>query len=129
MAAESSPFALQYHHCALSPSPFKASAERQDGVWVVQVVGELDMGTAPQLEAEIERAPGDEEPLLVDLSGCEFIDSTGIALIVRAWQQRERNDAFALCGVADQVGRVLEITGLETIPSHASREDALARFA
>lgn len=94
---------------------------------MVQVEGELDMSTAPQLERELEGALSESGPLLVDLGSCEFIDSTGIALIVRVWQQLERNGRFGLCGVGDQVARVLEITGLEaTIPNHASRAEALA---
>jgi anti-sigma B factor antagonist len=97
---------------------------------VILVEGELDMNTAPQLERELEKplaAP--ELPLLIDLSRCEFIDSTGIALIVRAWQRLGGDGHFALCGVGAQVARVLDITGLdETIPSYPSRQDALARL-
>jgi anti-anti-sigma factor len=43
---------------------------------------------------------------------------------VRAWQQLDGD--FALCGVGDQVERVLDITGLEeSIPTHPRREDAV----
>jgi anti-anti-sigma factor len=96
---------------------------------VVQVEGELDMNTAVELKRQLEApltAPG-EANLLIDLSRCEFIDSTGIALIVTAWQALE--DRFCLCGVDNQVKRVLDITGLEsTIPTYPSRDDALARL-
>jgi anti-sigma B factor antagonist len=105
--------------------PFNVRSEQEDGVFVVAVEGELDMNTAPQLERALENVGG---AVLIDLSSCEFIDSTGIALIVRSWQQLD-GDGFALCGVGNQVERVLEITGLaSTIPSHPSREDALARL-
>jgi len=93
---------------------------------VIVVEGELDMNTAAQLERELQ-APlsKPDSPLLIDLSRCEFIDSTGIALLVRVWQQL--NGSFALCGVGDQVERVLDITGLEeSMPTHASREQAIA---
>jgi anti-sigma B factor antagonist len=96
---------------------------------VILVEGELDMNTAPQLERELEQPLAGSGPLLIDLSACEFIDSTGIALIVRAWQRLGRNSRFALCGVGNQVERVLDVTGLyETIPSYPNREDALARW-
>jgi len=116
----------------LSPAPFKVRSEQQDGVFVVTVEGELDMNTASDLERELEGplAAG-QEPLLIDLSRCEFIDSTGIALIVRSWQalDGDGDDRFALCGIGDQVKRVLDITGLEqTIPTHPSREQALKRL-
>jgi anti-anti-sigma factor len=114
----------------LSPAPFKVRSEEQDGVLVIAVEGELDMNTAVELERELEGPVGAAKaPLLIDLSRCEFIDSTGIALIVRAWQALDRDGRFALCGVGDQVKRVLDITGLEeTIPTHPSREQALERL-
>lgn len=99
-------------------------------MFVIAVEGELDMNTASELEQELEvalAAPGTS--VLLDLSRCEFIDSTGIALIVRAWQSLDGEGGFSLCGVGDQVKRVLDITGLEqTIPTHPSRGDALAQL-
>lgn len=97
---------------------------------MIAVEGELDMNTAPELERELE-APvaAGESPLLLDLSRCEFIDSTGIALIVHAWQTLNGHGGLALCGISDQVERVLDITGIEeAIPTHASREQALAQL-
>lgn len=101
-------------------------------MFVVTVEGELDMNTATDLERELEGpAAAAQARLLIDLSRCEFIDSTGIALIVRSWQARDGdgNGQFALCGIGRQVKRVLDITGLEeTIPTHPSREQALERL-
>jgi anti-anti-sigma factor len=116
----------------LSPAPFKVRSEQQDGVFVIAVEGELDMNTATDLERELEGPlAAAQESLLIDLSRCEFIDSTGIALIVRSWQTLDvdGNERFALCGIGHQVKRVLDITGLEqTIPIHPNREQALARL-
>ena len=113
----------------MNPAPFKVHSARDSGVFVINVEGELDMNTASQLERELrEPLANPNSGLVIDLSSCEFIDSTGIALIVRAWQGLEGEDRFALCGVGDQVKRVLDITGLESvIPIHANREEALSR--
>lgn len=99
-------------------------------MFVILVEGELDMNTAAELERELETPlAGSGSNLLIDLSRCEFIDSTGIALIVRAWQGLNGDGGFSLCGVGNQVKRVLDITGLEaTIPTHPSRDEALARL-
>jgi anti-anti-sigma factor len=112
----------------LTPAPFKVRAEEDAGVSVIAVEGELDMNTAVQLEQALEAPLADSRStLLIDLSRCEFIDSTGIALIVRAWQQID--GGFALCGVGAQVERVLGITGLEeSIPTHRGREEAIAEL-
>jgi stage II sporulation protein AA (anti-sigma F factor antagonist) len=109
----------------LNPSPFQVRSEQESGVAVIVVEGELDMNTAAQLEQELlARLSAPASPLLIDLSRCEFIDSTGIALLVRAWRQLDGR--FALCGVGDQVERVLDITGLEqSMPTHPSREQAI----
>ena len=119
----------------MNPAPFEVSAAEIDGgVRVISIRGELDLGTAPELEGPLADAvAAGDAPLLVDLSECEFIDSTGIALIVRAWQQLDRGAVgegegrVVLCSDNDQVRRVLEITGLElSIPIHRTRDEALA---
>lgn len=97
----------------------------------ISVRGELDLSTAPELEVPLDQAlEGDEGSLLIDLTQCEFIDSTGIALIVRAWQRLQGGNngrTLVLCSQNDQVRRVLEITGLElSIPVHKTRDEALA---
>jgi len=97
----------------------------------VSVRGELDLSTAPDLEGPLDQVlESDSGSVLIDLTGCEFIDSTGIALIVRAWQRLDSGEngrVLVICSQNDQVRRVLEITGLElSIPVHASRDDALA---
>lgn len=97
----------------------------------ISVRGELDLSTAPDLEGPLEQAlDSGEGSVLIDLSRCEFIDSTGIALIVRAWQRLDSGENgrnLVICSQNDQVRRVLEITGLElSIPVHQTRDAALA---
>ncbi len=119
----------------MNPAPFEASAAQlDDGIRVIAIRGELDLSTAPELEGPLNEAiAAGDASVLVDLSECEFIDSTGIALIVRAWQQLDRTaegdgqGRVVLCSYNAQVRRVLEITGLElSIPIHSSRDEALA---
>ena len=120
----------------LNPAPFEIDSQVLDGVHVIAVRGELDLSTAPQLADPLEAAlASDRSGLMIDLSDCEFIDSTGLALIVRAWQRIDGEgdgkgpSRFALCCVNDQVQRLLDITGLESaIPTHQSREDALSEL-
>lgn len=116
----------------MSPAPFEVKVgEIEQGVRTISVRGELDLSTAPELEAPLEETleRGDGS-ILIDLSQCEFIDSTGIALIVRAWQRLDSGEngcALVICSHNEQVRRVLEITGLElSIPVHETRDEALA---
>jgi len=119
----------------VNPAPFETTAAQlEDGIRVIAVRGELDLSTAPELEGPLDEAiAAGDASVIVDLSECEFIDSTGIALIVRAWQQLDRTAAgdgtgrVVICSYNDQVCRVLEITGLElSIPIHSTRDEALA---
>jgi anti-anti-sigma factor len=113
----------------VSPAPFDVRvSDAAEGVKAVSVSGELDLSTAPDLEGPLEEAVANGDSLLIDLSRCEFIDSTGIALIVRASQRLGSNGRrLAICSENEQVRRVLEITGLElSIPVHRTREEALA---
>jgi anti-sigma B factor antagonist len=119
----------------VSPAPFEVESEqREDGIHAIAVRGELDMSTAPKLEAEIDRILADESvAVMLDLSECEFIDSTGIALIVRTWQRvdggKEGEGRFVLCCINHQVRRLLKITGVESsISMHEQREAALAEL-
>ncbi len=119
----------------MNPAPFEATAAQlDDGVRVIVVRGELDLSTASDLEGPLEEAVASHDgSVLIDLTDCEFIDSTGIALIVRAWQRLdnsadgEGSGRVVICSANDQVRRVLEITGLElSIPIHSTRDEALA---
>jgi anti-anti-sigma factor len=122
----------------VNPTPFEVKNEAiEDGVRILAVQGELDLNTAPGLEAPLEEALADDDDvsILIDLSGCEFIDSTGIAVIVRAWQRvgkngsGEGNGDLALCCSNDQVQRLLKITGVESsISIHPDRDAALAQL-
>jgi stage II sporulation protein AA (anti-sigma F factor antagonist) len=119
----------------VNPAPFEVKVGNlEQGVRTISVRGELDLSTAPELEGPLNQAlETDEGSLLIDLSQCEFIDSTGIALIVRAWQHLDSGKngrVLVLCTENNQVRRVLEITGLElSIPVHGTRDEALAALA
>lgn len=105
----------------------------EGGIRVLTVRGELDMSAAPELERRLEESLSTPDAsILLDLTGCEFIDSTGIALIVRTWQRlQEGGDGgrLALCSGNHQVRRLLEITGVgSSIPLHEGRDAALAEL-
>ncbi len=120
----------------MKPVPFEVTREELDnGIRAFTVRGELDMNTAPELEQGLEAALGESgASIMLDLSECEFIDSTGIALIVRAWQRLHgggngSGGKLVLCCDNHQVRRLLKITGVESsISMHERREDALAEL-
>jgi anti-sigma B factor antagonist len=116
----------------VNPVPFEVrSEELEDGIRAFAVRGELDMNTAPDLEQRLDDALGNAGgSIMLDLSDCEFIDSTGIALIVRSWRQlSDGGYTLVLCCDNHQVRRLLEITGVEaSISVHERRDEALAEL-
>jgi anti-sigma B factor antagonist len=117
----------------VDPAPFEVQREELEGeIYVISVRGELDMNTTPELESNLEAAISESgASILLDLSACEFIDSTGIALIVRTWQRLdgESKGRLVLCCINHQVRRLLKITGVEgSISMHEGRDAALAEL-
>ena len=117
------------------PTPFEvATNESEGGVNVVSIRGELDMSTAPELESSLQTVTSSRQgSVMIDLSDCEFIDSTGVALIVQAWQRIDKaadgEGRLVLCCPNSQVRRLLDITGVEdSISMHASADAALAEL-
>ncbi len=92
----------------------------------ITVEGELDLAVAAQLRDAIERSQA--EQTLIDLRTCEFLDSTGIAVLVRAHQKAaDEGRRLVVHSPSSQVARVLEITGLtDNGLVFETREQALA---
>lgn len=83
----------------------------ESGQREIQVAGDLDLAVADQLQEAIERSRSAQT--LIDLADCRFIDSTGIAVLVRARQgAADEGRLLAVHSPSDQVLRVFQITGL-----------------
>ena len=83
---------------------------------ILCVSGEIDMATAPQLAAALDAC--DVLEVRVDLSGVTFIDSSGIAALLRAHRsQLATGHRLFVKGAHGPVSRVLEITGADSVLS------------
>jgi anti-sigma B factor antagonist len=108
---------------------FGISEQSVDGTSVVTVSGEVDVATAPAvrdcLDQVIDR---DRGPVVADLSGVTFIDSTGLGVLIGAQQRCAVNGRpLRVVVVEPRIRKVFEITGLtELFPIHPSLDLALA---
>jgi len=93
---------------------FKVSEQDlQPGCRDVQITGELDLAVAGQLDEVLTAAAENYERVLVGLQNCAFIDSSGIAVILRARHRMEEDGhQLAVYAPTDQVLRILSMTGL-----------------
>lgn len=84
----------------------------------IAITGEVDHHRAKDLAQEMERKLELYCPrtLTLDLSGVTFMDSSGIAVLLRAYRRmRELEGSFSVIGVPRQAGRVLRAAGLHKL--------------
>jgi anti-sigma B factor antagonist len=88
--------------------------------------GEVDIASAPELEEALEDAIRQSEgALLVDLSGVEFLDSSGLQVLLRVRARLGTEDrALALVCPFGRVRRVFELAGLSDVFALYESSDA-----
>jgi anti-sigma B factor antagonist len=110
-AGDSSPSASDLEGAGVSDSANQAVTVDvgEDGVIVVR--GEVDMAAGPLLDAAIGTQEHDG-PVVLDLGGVEFIDSSGLRSLLGASRRASaRGSSVVLRDVSPEVGRLLDITG------------------
>jgi anti-sigma B factor antagonist len=112
------------------PLEFKRE-DLADGVLMFAVEGELDAASADRLsEAVFATLDGEGAKVVLDLAECSFIDSTGLAVllrIARRVQPRDGSPGLAVVEGQLQVRRIFEITKLDgRLAVFPTRAEAIA---
>ncbi|MEA2128176.1 MAG: anti-sigma factor antagonist [Solirubrobacteraceae bacterium] len=97
-----------------------------DGVQVVALAGELDVGSVDELEIALAGASARAGArVCLDMSRLAFIDSTGLAAVIRGHLAVvESGGGFAIVVAPGAVRRTLETTGLMEMLSVVDDRDA-----
>jgi anti-anti-sigma factor len=95
-------------------SHFRVEVLSEKGATILAVSGELDLASSPALEEELERASdAGVELLILDLRDLEFMDSTGLSVVLKASQRaQDGGQRFRLVKGSQQVQRLLNLTGV-----------------
>jgi len=95
-------------------SHFRLEVQSQGKATVIAVRGELDLASSPALQEELDRvSASDAEMLIIDLRELDFMDSTGLSVLVRAHQRaEEQGRQLAVVKGPQQVQRLLSLTGV-----------------
>jgi anti-sigma B factor antagonist len=86
---------------------------------IVTITGEIDLYTAPKLQTDLAAIIDDAAPaarIVIDMSGVEFCDSTGMNILVSCLRHvRERGGELELAAPRPAITKILAVTGLDSV--------------
>ena len=98
--------------------PFAIEVQETDGRTLVTPRGELDMASAPELEQTILPRLQEGSWLVLDLRSLDFIDSSGLRVVVGAHRSAEEHGGRFTCvrgAPGSTVHRIVEIAGIDGV--------------
>jgi anti-sigma B factor antagonist len=104
-----------------------------DDVFVVRIAGEVDMSHEEELRGELRKAvASDSAGIVVDLTECEFIDSSGVRalLLSREAQNSDGSEHLAVAASSEQILRILSVMGIDrVIPIRPTVDEAASAIS
>jgi len=111
-------------------APVELKLKRFEDVYVIQVLGEMDLYNAGSLKELVQKMlEKNIHCLVIDMELCEYIDSTGVGTLLGIYNQvKQRKIAFSLSGVKGTVLKVLTLTKLnEFFPLASTLQKAVVQ--
>jgi len=105
------------------------ATQEVEGATIVTVGGEIDVYTAPRLRDKITELVGDGVyHLIIDMEGVEFLDSTGLGVLVGGLKKvRAHDGSLQLICTQERLLKIFRITGLAKVfRIHASAAAAVS---
>ena len=108
-------------------TPFQVRAP-SPGVTVIEIAGEVTRESDLHLQDAYERAGTDARAIILSFDGLEYMNSSGIGLLVTLLVRAQRNRQQMLaCGLTDHYRQIFELTRLdEVISIHDTEAAAIA---
>jgi anti-anti-sigma factor len=103
------------------------SVDHRDGIAVIVVAGEIDMASAPTLEAAVaDVVAEDPAGVIFQLSAVDFMGSVGVRILVETQQKTGAADRFAVVTNGAVTRRPIELAGLEeTLSLYPTLDEAV----
>ncbi len=92
----------------------------KDGVYLVQIIGELDHHSAPKLASELDSVIATEKvrEMRLDLGKMTFMDSSGIGVLIGRYKRlKQKGAVLSIMNPSQAVDRILRLSGLYQICS------------
>lgn len=94
----------------------KCNVINKNDYFLIQVSGEVDMATSPNLRKSVLDSLKKQKGVLIDLASVAYIDSSGLASLIEGYQQaRAKNLHFGLLKIPEFVSNVLELARLDRV--------------
>jgi anti-sigma B factor antagonist len=111
-------------------SPAEIAVERRGASVVAHISGEVDMTNATYVREQLLASmPNDALALVLDISGCRYLDSAAIEILFDLSRrlERRRQELRLVMPPDSPLKRVIELTDVGTAaPVHESMESALS---
>ena len=88
----------------------------QDGKKIINLMGDIDLSCSADIRNQLLDHLGNNAELLINLSEVNYIDSSGVASLVEAYQTcRKEEKSFALISVSNAAMSVLKLARLDQV--------------
>lgn len=102
----------------------EVSVRERDGISIIDLAGEVNSHAEAALQHGYDEATRGGRPVVLNFAGADYINSTGIALIVGLLAQaRTHGVEVTACGLSDHYREIFEITRLADFMTIADNED------
>ena len=94
----------------------KYEKKEADGVLEIVLKGDIDHHSAVGIRVDIDNEIAESKPkkLVIDLSGIEFMDSSGLGLVMGRYAKMQKiGGELTLCGLSDRTRKIFELAGLD----------------
>jgi anti-sigma B factor antagonist len=101
--------------------------ERRPRIYVIVLEGEVDMSTSPDVrKTMIPIFQKNPDHVIIDLSGVDYMDSSGIATLIEGYQQSQQKGVrYTLAGMRPSVEAAFDLAHLKEIFEVVSAVDML----
>jgi len=105
----------------------KSSTRTEKGTTIVDVVGQIDLGSSPALRKTLLESLKGTQSVAINLSAVKYIDSSGIASLLEVFKEaRNSGKRLVLFGLTGAVLQVLQLTRLTGVfEIHETEDQAL----
>ncbi|PPR78182.1 MAG: putative anti-sigma factor antagonist [Alphaproteobacteria bacterium MarineAlpha3_Bin5] len=90
--------------------------EERSNTLIIRLTGDIDLQTSPNVRQGLMGSIDKGRPIIVDLSGVDYIDSSGVASLVESLQtMRKKGKQFILVSVSEKAMRVFQLARLDKV--------------